>query len=132
MTKAQLARAVGVRPASVTQWENGDTKNLDAGNCILICESLGIRPKWLVFGHGPKYQTTEKNIRSAITLLESLPDLEVERAINVLRSVFNELPIREVPSSLSPKSVEAKYFPSIDNEQEKGQKNGRNFKSGTS
>ncbi len=130
MTKAQLARAVGVQPASVTQWENGSTKNLDAANCIRICEILGIQSKWLVFGHGARYRATEKNIRNVITLLESLTDTEVERAISVLRSVFSDIPAGKDSAPLSPKAMEAKYLPST-KEQKKDQGNGSDFKAGT-
>jgi transcriptional regulator with XRE-family HTH domain len=50
MSKAELARACDVSGPTVTDWENGNIKNLDASNMLTICKVLRIDPYWLVFG----------------------------------------------------------------------------------
>lgn len=50
MSKADLARACKVSSPTVTDWENGNIKNLDAANMLTICNVLRIDPYWLVFG----------------------------------------------------------------------------------
>lgn len=50
MSKAELARACEVSAPTVTDWENGNIKNLDAANMLTICKVLRVDPYWLVFG----------------------------------------------------------------------------------
>lgn len=50
LSKAQLARDCGVSSPTVTDWESGKIKNLDAANMLRICKILGVDPNWLVFG----------------------------------------------------------------------------------
>jgi transcriptional regulator with XRE-family HTH domain len=50
MSKAELARACNVSAPTVTDWESGKIKNLDAANMLTICEVLGVEPRWLVWG----------------------------------------------------------------------------------
>lgn len=51
-----LARAVGVSSATVSDWEGGVIKNLEAENLLKICEYLNLSPTWLQFGKGDKVQ----------------------------------------------------------------------------
>lgn len=51
-TQADLARAAGVRPASVSDWFSGKSKSL--GKSLLpISRFLGVNPDWLRDGRGP-------------------------------------------------------------------------------
>lgn len=50
MSKAELARACNVSAPTVTDWESGKIKNLDAANMLTICEVLAVEPRWLVWG----------------------------------------------------------------------------------
>ena len=52
MTKAELARACKVAPPTVTDWENGNIKTIEASNMLKICEVLHVDPWWLVLGRG--------------------------------------------------------------------------------
>lgn len=52
LKQIELARAVGVSSASVSDWESGVVKNLEAPNLLKICEALNISPTWLQFGKG--------------------------------------------------------------------------------
>ena len=52
LTKAALARECGVSGPTVTDWESGAIKTLEASNLLKICDVLGVDPWWLVLGKG--------------------------------------------------------------------------------
>ena len=52
-TQAGLARACGIKPPSVSDWMNGNTKSVEGSNLIKASEYLGVRSKWLATGLGP-------------------------------------------------------------------------------
>lgn len=53
MTQDQLGEALGVSGASVSQWENGATKDLKIENFLRFCEYFSCDPHWLAFGDSP-------------------------------------------------------------------------------
>jgi phage repressor protein C with HTH and peptisase S24 domain len=70
-TPADLARAVGVRPPSVTEWLNGTTKDLKAANAERVCRFLGINQSWLLYGKGPQKGGQQEHPDEAIVAVES-------------------------------------------------------------
>lgn len=50
--KAEFARRVGVSAPTVTDWESGKIRKLEAGNMLKVCMELGIAPLWLLYGRG--------------------------------------------------------------------------------
>ncbi|MBU7436491.1 helix-turn-helix domain-containing protein [Paraburkholderia fungorum] len=50
MKQADLARECGVSAPTVSSWESGGIKTLEASNMLTICRVLRIDPYWLVFG----------------------------------------------------------------------------------
>ncbi|WP_159051685.1 helix-turn-helix domain-containing protein [Thauera aromatica] len=51
---ADLARACGVKPPSVSAWLSGDTKSLKSSTAIRAAEFLKVNQLWLTEGRGPK------------------------------------------------------------------------------
>ncbi|HAS86483.1 MAG TPA: helix-turn-helix domain-containing protein [Candidatus Competibacteraceae bacterium] len=51
--KIDLARAVGVSSASVTQWEQGQTKGLKPENLVAVARALEVSTDWLGAKKGP-------------------------------------------------------------------------------
>lgn len=51
---ADLARACGIRPPSVSAWLSGETKTLKAATAMRAAEFLGVNQLWLTEGKGPK------------------------------------------------------------------------------
>lgn len=53
VSAADLARACGVKGASVSEWINGPTKSLRGPNAIKAAKRLGVSVEWLSTGSGP-------------------------------------------------------------------------------
>lgn len=62
VSQAALARAVGVKPPSVTDWLNGRTKELAGSNLLAAAAFLNVRAEWLATGIG---QMRPKDARPA-------------------------------------------------------------------
>lgn len=60
----ELARAVGVKPPSVSDWLSGKSKTMEGENLIKASKFLGVNASWLASGNGqPTTNQTEKNIK---------------------------------------------------------------------
>ena len=49
----ELARAVGVKPPSVSDWLSGKSKTMEGENLLKASKFLGVNPNWLAVGNGP-------------------------------------------------------------------------------
>ncbi len=56
-----LARAVGVKPPSVSDWLSGKTKTMEGENLLKVSKFLGVNPNWLACGNGSPRNSDEKN-----------------------------------------------------------------------
>ena len=52
-SQAGLARACGIKSASVSNWFTGKTKTLKGESLLAAARYLGVRPDWLSRGIGP-------------------------------------------------------------------------------
>ncbi len=52
ISKAELARRVGVTRATVSMWESGQIESLRDDNLLLLAELLNVSPRWLNSGRG--------------------------------------------------------------------------------
>lgn len=61
-----LARAVGVKPPSVSDWLSGKSKTMEGENLLKVSKFLGINPNWLASGNGSPQtiENQEKNLSS--------------------------------------------------------------------
>ena len=50
---ADLARACGVKPPSVSNWLSGKTKELKGETLLRAAAFLEVNPEWLAYGSGP-------------------------------------------------------------------------------
>jgi len=57
--KSDFARAVGVSPPTVTDWEKmeGGIAKISGENLVAVCKLLGIHSEWLIDGVGPRYDS---------------------------------------------------------------------------
>lgn len=92
LSKAALARQVGVSGPTVTDWISGQIKTLQAENAWKICAALRVSPEWLLFGS--KRKTTSNAIQEPAAeyvadslhqrlgrLLASLPPAQQEKFV---------------------------------------------------
>lgn len=76
LKQKELAIKVGVTAASVSQWENGDTKGLKPENLVAAAHALGVKTDWLAVGQEPMREeilTPEER-----TVLENLRSMDKE------------------------------------------------------
>ncbi|MEG2265707.1 MAG: XRE family transcriptional regulator [Acinetobacter sp.] len=73
----ELARAVGVKPPSVSDWLSGKSKNMEGPNLIRAAQFLKVNSKWLATGIG---KPTDEEIKSEFSNVS-----------------FNNLPVMEIP-----------------------------------
>jgi phage repressor protein C with HTH and peptisase S24 domain len=52
VTAADIARACGIKPPSVSDWLSGKTKSIKGDNLIATARLFGVRPEWLSSGIG--------------------------------------------------------------------------------
>lgn len=52
LSKSDLARAAGVSPSAVTQWESGETQTLKGEPLIRAAMACSVDPNWLATGRG--------------------------------------------------------------------------------
>jgi transcriptional regulator with XRE-family HTH domain len=77
MTQAELARIVGVSGPSVHSWlgagRSRPMHDLRAMDMLRACESLGVRPRWLMFGELPKWAAEEWPFSTPTEKVQKLP-----------------------------------------------------------
>lgn len=68
---ADIARATGKTPGSVTQWLDGTIKSLKADTATKLEIATGYRASWLVTGRGPKLAANieEVDLQSRVPLI---------------------------------------------------------------
>ena len=66
ISKAELARRVGVSRATVSMWESGQIESLRDDNLLLLAELLKVSPRWLNSGKGVRTVAAEAAAGTAI------------------------------------------------------------------
>jgi len=61
LSQLALAKDIGVKRASVSQWESGATKNITAENLIHCARKLKTTVEWLWLGEGPEERGAPPN-----------------------------------------------------------------------
>jgi transcriptional regulator with XRE-family HTH domain len=71
MSTREFGRAMGVSHASVSLWENGDTKNLKNEHLLTMSKISGRRIEWIISGDTPEFlRPGLENREDLIKLLE--------------------------------------------------------------
>lgn len=94
--KSHFAKAIGVQPPTITEWERGDTVAPSASNVMKICQVLNITTEWLMQGpaaNGPDgiptktYWGPNELVAEAVKLMESMPEYELGQALAIIRTL---------------------------------------------
>ncbi|WOE40669.1 LexA family protein [Acinetobacter chinensis] len=83
----ELARAVGVKPPSVSDWLSGKSKNMDGPNLIRAAQFLKVNSKWLATGVG---KPTDEETKSEFVNVsfENVPFIKIPVLDYVQAGVF--------------------------------------------
>lgn len=86
LKKSHFAAMIGVKPATITEWERGDTASPSASNTMKICEVLRISADWLINGEeSPKNNSgRSEEVQRAIQIIESLKDADLKRLLAII------------------------------------------------
>lgn len=76
-----LARAVGVKPPSVSDWLSGKSKTMEGENLLKAAKFLGVNANWLATGSGVPTENNKQNIKD-------------EELSNIL---FRDLSLHKIP-----------------------------------
>jgi len=94
MKKAHLAKAIGVQPPTITEWENGVTVTPSGANVLALCRVLNVTPEWLMEGprggqhsQNQTYFGSDEKIAKAVALLESMPEDDQDQALAILDTI---------------------------------------------
>lgn len=98
-----LARAVGVKPPSVSDWLSGKSKTMEGENLLKASKFLGVNPAWLASGTG-KPQIDHNQINNLI-LVEQLNNFEIHN--KDIRHLVESLLLLESKNQLSPELIKA-------------------------
>lgn len=91
LKKSHFARVIGVQPATITEWERGDTESPSSSNTLKICEALSVTPNWLINGDDPpkerfKYEGTNAQIALAVGRMEALSESDLNQIIAIIET----------------------------------------------
>lgn len=81
ITAADIARACGIKPPSVSDWLSGKTKSIKGANLLATAKLFGVRPDWLSTGIGSPTERDEEISRSDAT------------PAHIPRSAFRRVPV---------------------------------------
>ncbi|HAF43463.1 MAG TPA: hypothetical protein DCK83_00580 [Gallionellaceae bacterium] len=91
LSKTELAKLVGVSNPTVSDWESGDIKKLEAENLLKLCEVLHVSPRWLQFGEGD--MTTgnyDKKIQTVLRAMENMPEYKKDMLVQASTSLTEQ------------------------------------------
>lgn len=69
-----LARVVGVKPPSVSDWLSGKSKTMEGENLLRVAKYLNINPVWLATGKGD-FRNNSNNLDNNIDLKDKIQNL---------------------------------------------------------
>ncbi len=80
----EAAAKVGVKPASFSDWESGETKNIEGANLLKVCDLLNISPKWLLFGEGKmesEAYVADKKAKAVLLAMQQMPEYKKDMLV---------------------------------------------------
>lgn len=92
-TLEKLAAEAGVSKQSIALIESGKTKGPRSDTLFKIADTLGVEPRWLVTGTGPKQRNNQSSINQELlaTIAGSISSSAEDRQIKLSAEQFGEL-----------------------------------------
>jgi transcriptional regulator with XRE-family HTH domain len=92
LSKTDFAKRVGVSNPTVTDWENGEIKKLEAENLLNICEVLSVSPRWLQFGEGSMAANyIDHKIQIVQRAMENLPEYKKDILVQTSTALAEQI-----------------------------------------
>lgn len=96
-TQTELAAALGISKASVSDWITGKTKNIRMANLVTAAKILDVRTEWLASGKGEMRASgltaDEQRLLSLFRRMDSERQEETLRYAAYARTISNSAPI---------------------------------------
>ena len=86
LNKAQLARAIGVKPPTVTNWENGVVKMVSARNLFKLGKLFNVEPEWFLSN---KKSTEPPKQLSHHEMLALLTKEDLDALVRVMQAMLD-------------------------------------------
>lgn len=105
VTQADIARATGAKPPSVSAWINGDTKTMKIATATKAAALYGVNPLWLSTGQGDKYAGTAvlKHLHQIAIVMRLIPEEDRDDAsAKAVQALINFLPGSRIQASALP------------------------------
>ncbi|ENV53925.1 transcriptional regulator [Acinetobacter baylyi] len=99
----ELARVVGVKPPSVSDWLSGKSRSMEGENLLRAAKFLDVNPVWLATGTGKPKTTTEDG--SNLFLIEEPNSVEIPN--QDIRQLVDSLLLLDSKGRLSPELIKA-------------------------
>lgn len=92
LKNAQLAAAAGVRPPTAHNWGSGKTNAIKGEPLLAAAAALGVTPKWLATGRGPKFPEQGKAAiaNEPAAAYDTSSDAWIREANQILRALSSE------------------------------------------
>lgn len=88
LTQAQLAQLAGVKQASISQVETGETKSLRGTTLVAIAKVLSVNPDWLANGKGSMERKDVPLSDEAVLLAQAWQRLAPELREKIADMIF--------------------------------------------
>lgn len=105
--KAELARACGIKPPSISDWLTGKTKSLEGSNLLVAANYFGVTAKWLSSGDPPKFKEESKPKNE---VSQETTDLVVIPQFDTGGSMGDGLVLRDQPGVIKGWSVNHEWI----------------------
>jgi len=88
-SQTKLGEKLGVTKGAVSQWENGDIKNMTHQRVFKMADLFGREPRWFALGDGPEFPPSQpkKEEAEVLEIARWLAALKPEQ-FKLLREMF--------------------------------------------
>jgi transcriptional regulator with XRE-family HTH domain len=88
MTQVKLAQSIGVKQASVSQVETGESRSLRGNTLVAIAKALRVNPEWLMHGKGTMERKDVPLSDEAVVLAQAWQRLAPELRDKIADMIF--------------------------------------------
>lgn len=99
LSPSEIARRIGCKPQSISQWKNGNTANLKNDLLFAFSDVTGFEARWIATGRGPQRMEDSEKERALLDLFRHTDDRGRDTIIRVAQA--ERAPYLVTPERLS-------------------------------